>query len=385
MTTTKKSDFSAVLVGLITFVIIALVSRLRATEYNNYVILADALLHGRLWVHGPNPFVDAFVYGGKYYVIEAPFPAIALLPLVALQGLSANQTLLATILAGIATGTAWEIARRLELSPITRTLACGFFLLGTDLFWCAMNGGVWLIAHVSAVAFTLLALLELLGKRRPWLVAIYAVCAAQSRFSLLAAIPIYAVLLASDPEIQSRSRSLLVFGATLVPFALLSIAYNEARWHLPYDIGYAGFYRQGGPAGSPFGLEHLGYEMFSFFLRPPQFRPIYPYVIAPLSGLALTWTSPALLIAFRARNPRRWVVALWAATLLTALPNLLYFANGYSQFGMRHALDFEPFLFVLLLLAVRKGMSSLEKLLCAYSALVGSWGVWFWQTFYPPI
>jgi hypothetical protein len=383
MIITKKSDYSAILVGSITFAIIAFVSHLQATAFNNYVVLADAFLHGHLWFNGPNPFVDALVYGGKYYVIEAPLPAILLLPLVALQGLSANQTFLATILAGVALGAAWEIGRRLDVPLSPRIFTCIFLLLGTDLFWCATDGSVWLIAHVSAVAFTLLAILELLGKRRSWLVAIYAVCAAQSRFSLMAALPVYAALLVSDPDVRSRGQRLIVFGATLVPFVCLWVAYNEARWHLPYDIGYSAFYRQGGPLGSPFGLKYLGYELSSFLLDPPLFSHTYPYVIPTIYGIALTWTSPALIIAFRAHEPRRWTVALWAATLLTALPNLLYFANGYSQFGMRHALDFEPFLFVLMLLAVQKAMPSLEKALCAYSTLVGIWGVWFWRTFSP--
>ena len=48
------------------------------------------------------------------------------------------------------------------------------------------------------------------------------------------------------------------------------------------------------------------------------------------------------------------MIALWVATLLTAAPNFLYYVNGYAQFGMRHALDFEPFLVALMLLAARE-------------------------------
>ncbi len=54
----------------------------------------------------------------------------------------------------------------------------------------------------------------------------------------------------------------------------------------------------------------------------------------------------------------RWVVALWVAALLTAVPNFLYYVNGYAQFGMRHALDFEPFLVALMMLAVRDAFPS---------------------------
>ena len=68
-------------------------------------------------------------------------------------------------------------------------------------------------------------------------------------------------------------------------------------------------------------------------------------------------------------------------TGLVALPNLLYYLNGWYQFGMRHALDFEPFLIVLMALAVRNKMPAWGYVLCGYSATVGVWGVWYWNTF----
>jgi hypothetical protein len=75
---------------------------------------------------------------------------------------------------------------------------------------------------------------------------------------------------------------------------------------------------------------------------------------------------------------------MWIATALTAAPSLLYFVNGYAQFGMRHALDFEPFLFVLMALAVRARYPLWGHILTAYSVLMGIWGLWFWRTFYRP-
>jgi hypothetical protein len=53
--------------------------------------------------------------------------------------------------------------------------------------------------------------------------------------------------------------------------------------------------------------------------------------------------------------------------------------NGFAQFGMRHALDFEPFLFVLMALALRRGANPIATILMLYSILVGSWGVWYWR------
>ena len=45
--------------------------------------LADAFLHGRLWLEGAFGPYDVIVVGDRVFVPFAPFPAIALMPLVA--------------------------------------------------------------------------------------------------------------------------------------------------------------------------------------------------------------------------------------------------------------------------------------------------------------
>ncbi len=374
--------------GIVACVVLLIASRLHPTAYNNYVLLADAFRQGHTWINWPGEYIDALGYAGRHYVIEAPMPAVLLLPAVLVWGTDANQSILAALLGGVAVGAGWEIARRLAVPTETRVWLCGFLLLGTDLFWCAMYGDVWFIAHVAAAAFTLLALVELLGKRRAWLVAILAACAVESRFSLLLAIPVYAVWLAFDGTAAERRRRVLEFGATLVPFAGLWVWYNELRWGVPYDIGYTAWYHQdtaGEPTGSPFRLAYLPNQLYSFFVRFPDVVQRAPYLIPTYNGVALTWTSPALLLAFAARRPRPQVLALWAATALVALPSMIYYVNGYAQFGMRHALDFEPFLFVLMALAMRNGIGPLGRILCAWSIAAGAWGVWYWKVFYRPL
>jgi hypothetical protein len=389
---TRRTFKSSTLVGLITFAVIAVVSHLRAGIFNNYAILAEAFLHGHIAIDHPKPWIDAVNYAGKYYIIEGPLPALLMMPFVALYGASANQTLLAALLAGFAMRTAWEIADRLTIPLDTRLWLCGFLLLGTDLFWCAMLGDVWFIAHVSAMVFTLLVLLELQTKRRAWLVVLYAVCAAESRFSLAPAIPVYLAMLLHNADPQTRGRQLREFGITLTPCILMFIMYNEVRWHLPYDIGYVAWYQRGDPnspdpqgLGSPFQLRYLGYELYSFFVRLPQIISRYPYLIPTNEGVALSWTSPALLLAFFARRPKSMVISLWTAIFLTAAPSFIYYVNGFDQFGMRHALDFEAFLFVLMLLAARERLPVWGKALCAYSMIVGVWGIWYWLRFYRPL
>jgi hypothetical protein len=373
-----KSAYVAALVALL---VTALVSQLRPTPYNNYVLLAQAFLHGRAWIDWPGAYIDALQYAGRYYIIEAPLPAILLLPFTAIFGLQTNQTLLAIVLAAVAVGAAWELGERFGLRASANAWICAFLLAGTDLLWCATLGDVWFIAHVSAVAFTLLALAELAGKRRGWLVALFAACALESRFSMVLALPAYAYLLLAP---RRRMTELIPFASVLIAVGALWVFYNRARWGTWSDIGYTTWYHQdqaGMPFGSPFRLIYLPYQFWSFFIQAPTRVAAFPWLRPEYSGVALTWTSPALILAFFARTPVRWAIALWIAALLTALPNFLYYVNGFAQFGMRHALDFEPFLVALMMLAVRDRFPRWGYALIAYSCAVGLWGSWYWLSF----
>lgn len=361
----------------------------RSTPYNNYVLLADALLHGHTWIGWPGAYIDALAYHGQYYVIEGPVPALLLLPYVAIAGLSANQTLLSAILCGVVIGAAWELAQRLRVSRATNIWLTVFLLAGTDLLWCATLGDVWFIAHVSAAAFTLLALVELCGKRRGWLVALWAAAAAGSRFSLVLAIPVYmALLISADfkpftfPLVRPIRVRLAGFGAVLLGAGALYVAYNLSRWGTVADIGYTTWYHQdsaGSPTGLPFRLQYLSYQLWSFFVQRPDFGATFPWFRPTYSGVALTWTSPALIFALWARTPRAFVLALWSAAILVAIPSFVYYVNGFAQYGMRHALDFIPFLFALMALAARERLPLWVKSLIVYSCVASLYGVWYWN------
>lgn len=374
----------AYVAAFVAFVVTAVASQLRATPYNNFVLLAQALLAGHTWIDWPGTYIDALPYNGHYFVIEGPLPALLLVPLVALFGARANQTGLAVVLAALAIGAAWELGERFGVRRASIAWICAFLLAGTDLLWCAMLGDVWFTAHVSALCFTLLALVELAGKRRGWLVAIFAACAFESRFSMIVALPVYAFLLATESSRDVQVRRLGSFCAMLVPVGILWVLYNEARWGTLNDIGYSAWYhldQVGMPTGSPFRLEYLPNQLWSFFAQLPTLLPSFPWLRPEYSGVALTWTSPALLLAFCARSPVRWVLALWVAAVLVAIPNFLYYVNGFAQFGMRHALDFEPFLVALMMLAVRERVPAWGKVLIVYSIVVGVWGCWYWLHF----
>jgi hypothetical protein len=83
-------------------------------------------------------------------------------------------------------------------------------------------------------------------------------------------------------------------------------------------------------------------------------------------GMSLLVTSPALAYTVVPGQRSRLTVPLWLATLVTALPTLLYQSSGYIQVGYRYSLDYMVFL--MMILAVRnRPLSRLWKTLVIVS------------------
>lgn len=351
---------------------------LKNTLYNNHVLLADAFLHGRVWIPNQPAGIDAIFYGSHWYIIEGPMPAILLLPFVAIFGLAANQVILAAVCAAIVVAAADVLFGRMEIPDPMRTALTVFCGLGTVLWWSTAFSAVWMFAHVVAVMFAVLAIAESYGRARPWLVGLLLACAALTRFPMvLAAIPIsYWLFTRADHDIRAIRSFLIGF----VPLFILYVIYNEARWGTPNDIGYTLWYHQdqvGEPTGPPFKLEYLPFNLYSFFVMPYQFLGNFPWLKPTSMGVALTFTSPALLLAFIADARTREALVWWSATLLTLAPSLLYYVNGFEQFGMRHSLDFLPFALPLVARGLQRFPSVLSYALIAMSVISNAYGVWF--------
>jgi hypothetical protein len=359
----------------------------RSTFSNTYILFAHAILNGHLWIDWPGRVIDAAAFNGQHWVIDGPAPVLLALPMVVWFGPTANQTTIAIALAIVATALAWFLLYNLGVQRAPRLWLMLFFFAGTDLWWCAQLGDAQFIAQVAAVTATLAALLESLGKRRGWLTALYAIAAIESRYALVMAVPLYLLLLRG--EARQSFVCCLWFG--LVGW----MGYNEARFGTVYDQAHYLFYAQdpaagaaaGAKTGGPLSIAYVPYNLYSFFLRAPTLidggmnTVRWPILGCDPQGIALTFTSPALILAFLARR-RALVIALWVTVVLVAGPNVLNYTDGFWNFGMRHALDFEPFLLVLMALAVRDRMPRWGAMLCAWSALAGAWGVVWWNMTY---
>jgi hypothetical protein len=379
-----------VFIFAISLIVYLISTGLKNTAYNNHVLLADAWLHGHIWIDGPAPGIDALSFEGHWYIIEGPLPAVLLLPLVAIFGLSTNQVVVAAVCAAIALAAADVVLERMGIATRLRNWLVAFLGFGTVLWWCTTFAAVWMFAHVIGVMFALLILAECYGKRRPALIGFLIACMGLTRFPMiLAAIPISYWLFAPahNEGTQIDSRAVRAFLLGLAPLFVLYIGYNYARWHTPFDIGYTLWYHSdqvGELTGPPFKLHYLPFNVYSFFFYPPAFSLDFPWLRPTAFGVALTFTSPALVLAFLTSPRTREGFVWWSATVLTALPSFFYYVNGFEQFGMRHSLDFTPFMLPLVARGLERCPSALSFGLIVVSIAANVYGVaysWLYHGF----
>ncbi len=85
-----------------------------------YVLQAWSWLHGR-WDIDPTgtSFIDIIMLNGKYYSIYAPFPAVMLLPVVAVFGLRTSDIIFTIVVSGINLGMLYLLLEQLRALGLT--------------------------------------------------------------------------------------------------------------------------------------------------------------------------------------------------------------------------------------------------------------------------
>jgi hypothetical protein len=347
--------------------------------------LADAFLHGRTWLDvrlGPN---DVIIRGGHYYVPFAPFPAIALMPLVALIGpLAADQieSGINAVLAAASVGMCWWLLARIGVERLSdRLWLAVLFGFSTQILWVTTRGGVWHTGHLIATILTFACLIELEGQRRAWLIGLAAGAAFLTRAPLAFAVPLYALLLYRPGPTLWRPWTWLALG--VLPSIAFFFIYNVLRFGTPLESGYAlatlPDWLEKQRALGLFAIAHIPMNLDYFLVHLPRPIPTPPFFRPDGLGLSVFLTSPGLLFALRAdwRQPRSWWLA--GATIAVLIPTLLYYGGGWLQYGYRYFLDSVPFVMALCGSAafVRGGVGWGWRLLIAFGVLVGAVGVYW--------
>lgn len=323
------------------------------------------------------------------------------MPFVALFGLTFNIGILSIALGALNTVLFSNVLQKLDLTTRRNRLwLTALFGLGTVHFYLASVGYSWFLAQLLGTFSLLLALLLLFGTERgtgcrssvaqsrptrKWadrwtclLIGLFFGFAVTCRLSLLAAGVFFPLFL-----LRSRSgwRGIIPLAAGALVPGVLYMLYNYLRFGTIMDLGYQLFYRIDSPVGGPTGLRYIPFNLYSLFVMAPEWIGKFPYIEPPaMLGVSLTFSSPALYYAFKARGPNWLTRLLWLTVILAALPFLMNCTNGFPQFGMRYALDFIPFLMILVAYALRD-MTFLNRVVIMLCIWLNSWGILHWNFF----
>lgn len=404
-----KGSWTAFALMAAAYTVYTLFSPHKVTPYNNYAWLADAWLHGRLDVPDLPAYLESVQFGGKTYVHFAPGPALLCLPFVAIYGLNGfDAAFLCRLLGAANVVLCWHVLslRRLG-NAYTRLWMTALLGFGTVHFWCASWGSSWLLGHVSTLFFLLLALCFLfqnpLRLRHCFLSGLFFGLAVSCRLSALFGGVFFAGYLLLTEKKKARALLCLAGGAAV--FGSMYMLYNAVRFGTVMDMSYSLTYlkdyhrevydtlQQVSPEqqlsalracareyGGPLQAGFIGFNLYSLLAMPPRFQAAFPWVIPTMAGVALTIVSPALLLAVLCPWKKPHALLLWITVVLTAVPFLLNYGNGQAQFGMRYAMDFTPYLFLLACMGMEK-LSGWKKGLVLWSILCNAWGALYWACF----
>lgn len=371
----KRTVSISLVLFLITLIIYLLSYRGEGKNYNYFVLLADAFLHGRLYLTSSPPWLNELVnIKDHFYVASPPMPAILLTPFVLLFGISFPQPILSILIAGLNVALCFIVILKFFKNERLALWISLLYAFGTIQWYHAEVGSSWYIAHIIAMFFIWLALLEIAKKKRLFLVGLLISLAFLSRIPTIFAI--FFPLIYLHQEFKNPKKIVLfVLG---ISFGILvNSFYNYLSFGTLYNAGYGLVPNILNEPWYKYGLisfKYIPIHLKEVFLSLPTFRESWPFVIPSLFAMSIFFTTPAFLFAFFANFKKRLEIASLITLLAIALPNLMHGGNGFTQFGYRHTLDFMPFLLILTASGIRE-LTWWKKLFIFLSIIINAWGV----------
>jgi hypothetical protein len=160
----------------------------------------------------------------------------------------------------------------------------------------------------------------------------------------------------AGPDRKALAKNLVKFAAPVVPIAIAAVAYNLYRFDAPTEFGHrflAVVQQNQIEQHGLFDYRYLTRNLAVAFTLLPELGGD-PWIRINGHGLALWFTTPALVLLLwpAARPPVHR--ALWLTVAAVAIPTLFYQNSGWVQFGYRFGLDWLPFAVLLLAVGGRR-------------------------------
>ncbi len=389
----------------------------RHSEYNHFVYLADGWLKGRLALDGPPPnendwakvdvltLRDGSVVKGMFgktgavdrfypisgpsrtiadediasrtairYVSFPPFPAVVMLPFVAIWHLQFNDVLFSVLWAACNPLLLFLLLRDLQRRGHSKRSVSedlwlvALFGVGSVYYFASVLGQVWFTAHVIGVTLGIGYAWASVDAMRPVLAGLCVGLGFATRTPLGFVFPFFVFEAvrttggwASLRERKWPSRALLEklvrFAVPAAAVLVLLLLNNYARFERFSEFGHKYLnvsWQDRIQRWGLFNFHFLSRNLACLLVLTPKVLAVYPFVKVSQHGMSVFLTSPNLAYLAAPTEKTPLARGLWITALVAALPSLLYQNSGYIQFGYRFSIDYMVFLIMLLAVGGRR-------------------------------
>ena len=380
--------FCAALATVMTLQVLFGISPFGVSSAPHYVYQAQSILDGRWDLTQASTLHDTIHLHGKTYMVYPPFPALLMLPFVALFGAHTSDIFITTCISALNLPLMYVLFEQARMNKLTArssrdNLIISLFLyFGSINLYLSLGGEVWFTAQIICLTGSLAALLLALRRQYAWS-ALALSCAFLTRATMALGFPLILYLAwqdmgSSDGALEHFVRSLLrrkpdwqaIPWRRLIPpasVALFAVAIyllrNALVFGSPLESGFGIQDQQDYPqiTHGMYSLAYLPRNFIVNFLDIPQVTFDSAFALSPHLnlvgdgiGISVFVTTPLFLFLFaRQKRMSKLQVALYATTALIVLETLLFAGTGWYQFGARYLFDAYPYAFLLLVLSER--------------------------------
>ena len=394
--------------GLSLFAAIAFYFSTNATlhdlDYTNQI--ASALLSGHVGLKEKPPdwLNEMIPHRNRYYSAFPLGSVLSMVPIALLQKVGVIHNfpghVLAALIAGCCVYFFFQLAKALganysslEGTSLVRRIMLALFPIFGTWTWCNLGfGGAWQIALGLALLGQTAALYFTLVRPAPLVAGVFFALAFGNRTELLITLPLYLYFFwrRSDKDAMRLSRihivkqqlwenrSMLIrFLSVPATLALLTAAYNFARFQSIFDFGYLHipevpqepWYEHG-----LFSIHAIPWNMYTMLFQGFESISYFPYILPNGFGCSIFLASPFLFLLFREGG--RYTVAAWVAIALLTLVLWCHGNPGSWQFSYRYAMILLPWMFLLLTGNGPAKVTIREVALFAVSVAINATATW---------
>jgi hypothetical protein len=366
-------------------------------NYSYFNYLAFSFLHGKLYLINPPATGDLVFINGHWFLPAPPFPAILMLPFIAILGIQGlNTSTFSLIVAATSAVVVYLILHQLirsgwiKLSSTGAIWLTALFSFGTMYLMLSIDNRLWFFSQVVTVLFSGLAFLSVLKKWSPWVTGSCLAAAILCRpdlFALWPALVTIAIQLSMNAQQKVNWKYILRWGiSSAIPVVIgvgLLLFYNYLRFGNFFEFEYGNL--QGAPwvlkNVQEYGLfspQFMAYNLKYMLLVPPPLSAACGYYLTRGWGMSMFATTPAIIYVFRRFKISWWTIGCWCSILLSIIVLSMYSNNGAIQYGYRYMMDFSIPTMMLIAYNAGERISIPLKVLIIASIFINFYGTISW-------